>query len=91
MSGKWGTEIYVKTLKYLFQKHFDYKGGDSWNFNPHDKDKVRKRIIPTLRMVLSWKYEKALTLTDRKLVENFLAIIKYEHPELYESKRERVC
>ena len=87
MSNMWGNKIFIKTLKHLFQKHFDYKGNDSLDFNPHDKDKVRERIIPTLRMVLSWEYKNALNLTDRKLVGKFLSIIKHEHPELYESKR----
>ena len=87
MSGVWGERIYVNTLKHLFQKHFIYKGDDCWNFNPHDKDKVTDRIIPTLRMVMSWNNKKTLKLTDRDLVETFLGIIQKDYPELYKAKQ----
>ena len=92
MSGKWGKKIFVKTLKHIFQKHFHYQGHDSWNFwNPHGKDKVGKRIIPTLRMVMSWGFKDISHFSDRDLVEHFLSVIKWNYPELYESKRHTVC
>ena len=87
----WGMEIYEKTLKHIFQKHFHYLQNDTWNVNPHDKVKVKKRVIPTLRMVMSWKDKKVLKFTERKIVEDFLAIIKYDYPDLYESKCLSVC
>ena len=87
MSVTWGKKNYINTLKHLFQNHFDYQGDDSWDFNPHDKEKVTKRIIPTIRMVLSWENKKVLTLTDRKIVGKFLSIIKNDYPNLYKLKQ----
>ena len=87
----WGGKIYEKTLKHIFRKHFHHNHDDIWNVNPHDKVKVKKRVIPTLRMVMSWKHKQVLKFTERKVVEDFLAIIKYDYPDVYESKRLTVC
>ena len=69
----------------MFRKHFIFRGRDVWRLNPNDKDKVRKRVIPTLRMVMSWGYKDIDKYTDQKIVENFLGIIKWDHPEVYKA------
>ena len=79
----WGKKIHVKTLKHIFRRHFHYCGRDKWDLNPNDKEKVRKRVIPTLRMVMSWRYTDTEKDTDKEIVENFLGIIKWNHPDVY--------
>ena len=83
MSGKWGKKIVVKTLKHIFLKHFRFLGRDQWNLNPNDKDKVRKRIIPTLRMVMSWYYKDIEHFSEQDIVGHFLGVIKWNYPEVY--------
>lgn len=80
----WGKKIHCKTLKHIFRKHFHFRGRDHWCLNPKDKEKVRNRVIPTLRMVMSWGYRVG-HYTDREIVENFLGIIKWDYPDLYKA------
>ena len=82
---RWGKKIHVKTLKHMFCKHFIFRGRDVWHLNPNDKEKVRKRVIPTLRMIMSWRYKDIDKDTDQEIVEKFLGIIKWDHPDVYES------
>ena len=79
----WGKKITMKTLKHIFRRHFHFCGRGKWGPNPNDKDKVRKRVIPTLRMVMSWRYKDTEKYSDREIIEYFLAIIKYDYPEVY--------
>ena len=88
MSRKWGKKINEKTLKHLFLKHFHFRGHDKWILNPDDKDNVQKRIIPTLRMVMSWGYKDIAHFTEQEIVGFFLGIIKWNHPEVY---KEGMC
>ena len=85
----WGMKIFKKTMKHIFQKHFCFLGGDRWDLNPHDKEKVRKRVIPTLRMVESWVMgrQQVSNWTDDEVVIQFLRYIRLSHPEFYESNK----
>lgn len=88
----WGYKVYDGTMKDLFKKHFLFIGGpnnESWVVSPFDKRKVQKRVIPTLRMVISWVYPKVTELSDRAVVENFLDYIKKAHPDLYVKRKQK--
>ena len=94
MSGfRWGKRIFKKTLKHIFLKHFHHAGNDKWDLNPHHTDKLREKILPNLRVIMSWGYNRdyIYNLTERDLVGYFLGIIRWNHPDVYESKRQTIC
>ena len=85
----WGKKIFQKTMKHIFQKHFYFLEDNTWDLNPSDKEKVRKRVIPTLRMVESWVmgHQKVSSWTDDEVVKQFLYYMRHAHPEFYESNK----
>ena len=84
----WGRKIFEGTMRHLFHKHFVFNSHDhGWSLNPKDPEKVRRRVIPTIRMVSSWVMgDKMSTWTDRRVVYNFLTYIRFRQNDIWITK-----
>ena len=85
MSKMWDNEIMAGTLKNIFRKHIRIDGDNYWGLNPHDSDKVKRRVYPTLRMVYSWVLEKkkVTAMTNKEIMFELIIYMKTDHQVLY--------
>lgn len=87
----WGDEIITGTLKYIFLKHVHVTGPgeEDWILNEHDKPKVSDRIVPTLRMVMSWKLGDRIVsnMNDQQILGYLVEYIKTHHNDMYVFKQ----
>lgn len=85
MSKMWDNEIMSSTLKHIFSKHIRLQG-DNWGLNPHDSDKVKRRVYPTLRMVYSWVLEKqkVTTMTNKDIMFELIIYMRTDHKVFYD-------
>ena len=92
MSKMWDNELMSGTLKHIFRKHVrifrhgEEEEEDTWDLNPHDPDKVKKRVVPTIRMVYSWvlKKHKVDVMTNKEILLDLVIYIRTEHKDLYD-------
>ena len=83
----WGDKIINGTLKHMFQNHVrvTIPGAEDFVIKAHYKPKVTVRILPTLRMVISWKLgnEKVNNMNDEEVLKYLVKYIKTNHNDMF--------
>ena len=92
----WGDEIITKTLKHIFWNHVcvTQPGEEDFVIKTHKKPKVTVRILPTLRMVMSWKLgdQQVIDMNDGEILNYLVEYIKTNYYDMYIFKQfEEYC
>ena len=83
----WGNRIITGTLKHIFHKHVQVTkpGEENFTIKAHRKPKVTVRILPTLRMVMSWKLgaQQVIKLNDEEILQYLVEYIKTHDYDMF--------